>query len=51
MALATSAAAVEFQWDENPWPGPETPTGPVYNHTYSNIGNGDLVVNVSDAPV
>jgi len=49
LSLATSASAVEFQWDENPWPGPGAPTGPVYNHTYTNIGNGDLVVNVSDA--
>ncbi len=46
--LATSAAAVEFQWDENPWPGPELPTGPVYSHTYTNIGNGDIVVTITD---
>ena len=47
-SLATSATAVEFQWDENPWPGPEAPTGPVYTHTYSNIGNGSIVVTVDD---
>jgi hypothetical protein len=44
----TATALVELQWDENPWPGPEAPTGPVLSHTYANIGNGSVVITVID---